>query len=254
MSDPTSHAQHGDPAQAPAATPDWPTFPGGPRAQRLHSMVMTRHFILIHVPRTGGQFIRKVCFEHLPATWFIRNALDAHTPYDVIADDFAQLPMFAVARNPWDWYVSWYHYLTQTDAADRTGPMWTSAFDSGRSDFKSTVTAACSGRGFTNPRTEPIMRELDCDHLSAVYMRIAGRGVDAGRVQVGRFESLQLDFLAFLERHQVPTGRAFERTVMAEPPFGSSKRGRYQDYYDDELRDLVAEKARRLIAAHGYEF
>jgi hypothetical protein len=98
------------------------------------------------------------------------------------------------------------------------------------------------------------MRELDCDHLSAVFARIAGTGVDAGRVEVGRFESLQEDFLAFLERHEVPFGPEFARAVRAEPPFGSSKRGPYRSYYDDETRDLVARKARRLIAAHGYEF
>jgi hypothetical protein len=240
--------------QREGAARDWPAFPRGPRAQRLHSMVMTRHFILVHVPRTGGQFIRKVTFEQLPPGWFIRNALDAHTPWDVVADDFAELPMFAVIRNPWDWYVSWYHYLTQTDADKRTGPMWMSAFEKGASDFSSTVTRACSGEGFDNPTTGPIMRELDCDHLTASYMRIAGRGVDAGRVELGRFESMQRDFLGFLRRHQVPVDDAFVEALMAEPPYGSSKRGPYQQYYDDELRDLVGRKARRLVELGGYEF
>ena len=41
---------------------------------------------------------------------------------------------------------------------------------------------------------------------------------------------------------------------MAEPPYGSSKRGPYQQYYDDELRDLVGRKARRLVELGGYEF
>jgi hypothetical protein len=232
----------------------WPTFPNGPMAQRLHSMVMTKYFVLIHVPRTGGQFIRKVCFENLPGEWFIRNALDAHTPYDKIARDFPDLPMFSAVRNPWDWYVSWYHYLTQTDPQSRTGPMWMSAFDRGRKDFRQTVFSACTGQSFDNPRTGPVMEQLDVDHYTAVYTRIVGSGVDAGRVEVGKFENLQRDFLAFLDKHQVPIGQAFARTLLKEPAFGSSKRGRYEQYYDDELRNLVGYKARQLVAQYGYEF
>ena len=143
---------------------------------------MTRHFILIHVPRTGGQFIRKVTFEQLPGDWFIRNALDAHTPWELVADDFAELPMFAVIRNPWDWYVSWYHYLTQTDADTRTGPMWMSAFEQGASDFP--PPHPCLHRQGVDTRP----RARSCASSTATtsprsYMRIAGGGVDAGKVE-----------------------------------------------------------------------
>jgi hypothetical protein len=234
--------------------PDWPTFPNGPRAQRLHSMVLTRHFVLLHVPRTGGQFLRKICFEQLPADWFIRNALDAHTPYEVIADDFADLPMFALVRNPWDWYVSIYHYLTQTLSPEDRGPMWDTAYERGRGDFKSVVTRLCTPEGFENPTTKPIMERLDCDHGTAVWWRIAGEGVGAGRVELGRFESLQQDFQSFLERHDVPVGKSFTAALASEPPFGASRRDTYARYYDDELRQLVGRRARRIVDAYGYEF
>ena len=241
----------GDPA---AGSVDWPRFPHGPRGQRLPAMTITNYFLLLHVPRTGGQFLRKVCYENMPADWFIRNALDPHTPYEVVADDFRELPMFSLVRNPWDWYVSIYHYQTQTKSAGEEGPMWESAYERGRSDFQTTVRRLCTGERFENPTTGPIMRELDCDHYTAQWWRTAGMGVERGEVESGRFESLQRDFLSFLERHRVPIDDRFAATLREEPPYGSSKRGPYRDYYDDELRELVRHKARRIVDPYGYEF
>jgi hypothetical protein len=215
---------------------------------------LTRHFVLLHVPRTGGQFLRKICFERLPADWFIRNVLDPHTPYDVLAEDFRELPMFSLVRNPWDWYASIYHYLTQTLDDEDRGPMWESAYERGESDFATTVRRLCTGKDFDNPRTKPIMDRLDCDHGTAVWWRIAGAGVEAGHVEVGRFEDLRRDFLGFLERHRVPVPASFAEAVASEPAYGASERGPYQRYYDDELRELVRVKARRIVDAYGYEF
>jgi hypothetical protein len=239
---------------AGAVGTSFPTFPHGPRSQRLHSMVLTRHFVLLHVPRTGGQFLRKVCFEQLPEDWFIRNALDAHTPYEVVGEDFADLPMFSLVRNPWDWYVSIYHYLTQTLTPGDRGPMWEKTYERGQGDFATVVRRLCTGEGYENPLMRPIMDQLDCDHCTAVWWRIAGAGVEAGKVEVGRFESLQRDFLAFLEGHGVPVRRSFIDALASEPPFGASKREPYPSYYDDDLRELVRRKARRIVDAFGYQF
>jgi hypothetical protein len=217
-------------------------------------MLITVHFVFLHVPRTGGQFVRKTCLNHLPREWLIRNSLRSHTPYEQIVDEFGDLPMLAFVRNPWDWYVSWYHYLTQREQNPENGPMWVTAFDRGRNDFKTTVTNACTGRSFDNPRTAPIMEERGVDHYSALIESIVGSGVEEGRVTIGRYETLADDLEAFLERHGIPVGPAFLHALRAEPPYGASRRDRYQDYYDDELRDLVADGARALIAEHGYSF
>jgi hypothetical protein len=229
------------------------TFAGLPEPT-LPWMLITKHFLFLHVPRTGGQFIRGLCAQHLPREWVIRNSLGPHTPYREIAADFADLPMLCFVRNPWDWYVSWYHYLTQDEPEKRTGPMWRVGFGEGRKDFKQAVTSACTGRDFGNPRTGPVMAERGVDHYSAVFWNTAGEGVEAGRVEVGRFENLADDFLAFLDRHDVPIPEGLRRDLHDVPAFGASRRGPYRDYYDDELRDLVADRARALIAAFEYSF
>ena len=36
-----------------------------------------------------------------------------HAGIDLIPAEYAHLPAIAFIRNPWDWYVSWYHWETQ---------------------------------------------------------------------------------------------------------------------------------------------
>ena len=218
------------------------------------SLLITRHFVFLHLPRAAGQFVRKVCFDHLPTRWFVPNDLDWNASYDEIAQDFSDLPIFALVRNPWDWYVSWYHHLTQDRPERRSGPMWERAFERGRADFATVVRRACTGEGFANPRTGAIMRERAVDHYSAAYARIVGSGVDEGRVEVGRFESFRTELLAFLERHRVPTAAGFRSAVLNDPPVNTSRHRSYREYYDDELRELVEARASELIARYGYAF
>jgi hypothetical protein len=77
--------------------------------------------------------------------------------------------------------------------------------------------------------------------------------MDEGRVEVGRFENLREDFIAFLARHNASTPALVEalRTAAVENP---SERGPYRDHYDGELRDLVADRARVIVERFGYRF
>jgi hypothetical protein len=234
-------------------TSAWPTFPSK-QAPRFERMLITKHFAFVHVPRTGGNFIRDVCFEHLPSEWLIRNALPIHTPYDELAHDFSDLPMVCFVRNPWDWYVSWYHHQTQHYPFERSGRMWMTAFAGGRNDFRQTVWNCCTGENFENPTTGPIMRELDVDHYTARFIEMTGSGIETGRLEVGRYERLRGDFRDFLERHDVPVGDDFLARLAEDSAKHASERGPYRDYYDEELRDLVGRKARLLIERFGYEF
>ena len=72
-------------------------------------------------------------------------------------------------------------------------------------------------------------------------------------IDVGRQENLRDDFHSFLDRHSVP-GDALRQAVLRAEPVNASQRNGYRDYYDDELRDLVGEKARRIVKLYGYEF
>ena len=231
-----------------------PKFVDAHTPPRLPSMLITSDFLFLHVPRTGGRFLRTLCYEHLPPERMIRNALNPHTEYEVVAHDFADLPMIAFVRNPWDWYVSWYHHVMQTIPEEQQGPQWETAFGRGQNSFKEAVTIACTGEGFGKVQTLQTMRERNIDHFSAMFWRRAGIGVEAGRVEIGRYENLGGDFMAFLQRHGVRVPTEMAKALEEAPRVGATEREQYRSYYDDELRDLVGEKARSLIADHGYSF
>jgi hypothetical protein len=221
-------------------------------------MLITKYFLFLHLPKTGGSFVADVCYRHLPREWRIENDIHPHAAYEEVRDRFPALPMLCFVRNPWDWYVSWYHYLVQNPPAGphtvENRPMWVLAFERGRTDFKTAVTRACTGASFGNPITSGVMRERGLDHYSALYEIKIGRGIEEGRVEVGRYENLRPDLLGFLERHDVPIGEDFREIVASRAPVRASERGDYRVYYDDELRDLVAGKARGLIDRYEYRF
>jgi hypothetical protein len=225
-------------------------------------MVITRHFVFLHVPKTGGTFVRDVCLKQAPRGWEAHNWRPGrpHARYVSIPEDCAHLPVLCFVRNPWDWYVSWYEFLVGSHRGKDVTEVprfWAwAAFDGGSADFKTAVTRACTGKDFPSPPTEELMRSTGCDHYSALHLRIAGPGIEAGRVDVGKFERLRDDFLAFLDRHQVPVTRTLREAIHGQPRANVSGRAYYRGYYDDddELRDLVADKARKLIADYGYSF
>jgi hypothetical protein len=253
-------------------------------------VIITKHFGFIHIPKTGGTFITHLCREHLPREWILYDPPKVHSRYDEVPPDFAELPMLCFVRNPWDWYVSWYHFVLER-RREKQGLLWSSFFGSGRNDFKQTIRNACTMRNFDSepegsPNSEPkwasAMRDLDVDYYTAIHWLSAGIGVEPGGVEVGRFEKLREDFLAFLERHKVPIDQAFREAVRDTPPVrpplgprqsselagkhpsagqqrSRSSRGKtrehaaYEEYYDEELRELVASQC-RLIERYGYSF
>jgi hypothetical protein len=237
-------------------------------------MLITKHFVFIHLQKTGGVFFRRLCREHLPADWIVRELAGTHAGRDRIPAEYAHLPAIAFIRNPWDWYVSWYHWETQyLGSGEREEPQsdthaWSTLLGRGSSDFREALTRACTRREGRRP-WETVMQAWDVDLLTAIYgiktghhppgaelpAAIAARiPAGVGTVDVGRFEHLREDFLSFLERHHVPAPAQFIEAVRTSPPRHARRRGAYAQYYDDELRELVARNARHVIAEHGYEY
>jgi hypothetical protein len=226
-------------------------------------VLITPYFVFIHVRKTGGKFIKQVCREHLPEDWFVPHAGDDHVGIRQIPDEYAHLPVFAVIRNPWDWYVSWYHFTRQRErwAADYDeGSEWRWAFDLGHASFKQATSALC-GEPVEKPpedAKEPEWitkaRSHDWDLYSHWCHIVFQEGPGTGRIDVGRYERLSEDFLGFLERHAVPVPGDFARALTTSERVNPSEHGPYRDYYDPELRDLVAYKCRGIIETYGYTF
>ena len=73
-------------------------------------MIVTKHFVYIHVSRTGGTFLNKLILEHVPGA----RMLQYHGQLRDLPEFFSHLPVIGFVRNPWDWYVSMFcDYLRQ---------------------------------------------------------------------------------------------------------------------------------------------
>jgi hypothetical protein len=215
-------------------------------------MLITKRFVLLHMPKTSGIFMDEVCRHHLPKDWLVSNSLHRHAPWEEIPEAYRGLPTFYLVRNPWDWYVSWFDHVhrgRRDFPYKEDKPFWQTAFAEGANDFKQTIVNACTGR---------VAHELtpigDRDYYSARFLWIGGQGLVDDRIDVGRFESMHDDFLAFFERHRIPIPDSFAAALRETRRMNVGERGPYRGYYDDELRDLVGEKTRAIVERYGYEF
>ncbi len=220
-------------------------------------MLLSTHFAFLHVPKTGGSFVTAVLREQLaPGALLPRPSRDSHISWEELPAEAAELPVLCFVRNPWDWYVSWYHYLTQTHREDRLKkPIFRDLFEGGRSDFATVVDRVCRGQiEHRDPRVNALMAEREIDLYSARLLTILGTGIDDPRLEIGRYERLLEDLEAFLERHRVPLLTGTAAKLRSAEHLRASARGPYREYYDEDLRRLVAERARIVIERFGYTF
>jgi len=214
-------------------------------------VLITQQFVFIHLPKTGGEFLREVCAEQFQDS-LVEHAVHKHAGGGQVPAAYATLPRFALIRNPWDWYVSWFHYLKSYPFSY---PVWRQVSNDGTNDFKTTVANLCSGRvERSDPKLAQRLRERDVGLLTIHYDDMARGSVRSGLAMVGKSESLAEDFLRFLARHDIAYPSGLETALAEAPAINQSRHGPYQAYYDDDLRQLVAFKDRMIIEAYGYVF
>jgi hypothetical protein len=220
-------------------------------------MLVASDLVFVHGPRTGGSFIRAVLRDHLELDPRAPR-FATHASYDELPVEFRDRPGLCVVRNPWDWYVSWYHHvinrgprLASLDPGDPKWANWQTVFRGGRSSFKEAVTALCEGR-LEHPFAETIRRR-DADLYTEYVRTLAGRAIKRGRLEAGRFEEL-IPFLVDFLRRRGELTESIRAVIEQSPPTNATEHGPYRDYYDDELRELVAHKARWLTERFRYVF
>ena len=227
-------------------------------------MLITSRFVFVHIPKTGGDFIRRICLRHLPADSIVGHQIAKHGPDTQIPAEHAGLPRFALVRNPWDWHVSWYHYLMGAGRPDEhrdrvrvMNPWFVELSDDFRADFATTMSRLYDPRvaaTFAAGSVVHLAAEQGVDLLTLHLQRQTAASQAAGRITMGRFENLRRDFYDFLTACGVPVTDRFHRDLFERPPVNRSSRSRFQEYYDDGLRDLIGRFAAGTIARYGYTF
>jgi tetratricopeptide (TPR) repeat protein len=235
-------------------------------------MIVTERFVFIHMHKTGGQSLNDIVRHCFPA----HRSIGYHFPRQEVPPEFADLPVVGMVRNPWDWYVSWYAFNKRPGI---NNPLFHVVSDGGSADFRSTVQRLVE-LGSADPDsvrrrdqlvrllpesldgnkgvglTRQSMRELagsERGYYSWLFLRMLGEP-GAERTFIGRFENLQLDFVDIMEQLAVTEIDALKGEFDKRERKNVSSHSHYSHYYDDELRDLVADREAGLIAQFGYAF
>jgi hypothetical protein len=190
-------------------------------------MFATPYFVYVHVPKTGGNFVREIAERHFGIEW---TSPRHHEHYELLPPPYRHLPALAFVRNPWDWYVSYWAFTTRVPG---DAPLHRAA----EQGFEAFVSAATQRNVQGNSGFYSVM----------FWSKTRG-------VEIERVEHLRTDLLAFFNRHEIPIAGSLERDVVDLSPINVTTHDSYQAYYNDETQALVAVECQEIIEKFGYRF
>ena len=216
-------------------------------------MFLCNRFVFVHLPKTGGTFVRTLLSEFIPKDWDV--AINpGHGTTKEIPETYKNLPVIGFIRNPWDYYVSWYNYFLtrhkQDPGIEPGSDLFLVASDSGRNDFKTTI---------LNTLKNDVLRSLDIGGLSYLYLGMYGINLEQvykppHNTLIGKIEHIRSDLVRMLGDVGVEISAEFQNQIQSRPATNKFEHPYYREYYDDELRELIQYKDRIIISKYGYAF
>jgi hypothetical protein len=137
---------------------------------------------------------------------------------------------FTFVRNPWARFLSAYIYLKSGGTGNRQDLRMSSIINSEYNSFKKFTLEA------------PF---LEYKHFETKFDLLQGSH-DCKLDFIGRFENLQEDFNTICDKIGIPRKQL--------PHKNKSRHKHYTEYYDDETKQIVAERFADDIEYFGYEF
>ena len=228
-------------------------------------MIVCDEFAVLHLHKSGGSFVNRLMLTCLPSA----RRIGYHLPYSQIPDDARALPVVGTVRNPWAYYVSWYHFQR---AQARPNALFLTCSEAGALGFADTIRNLI-GLQNDSRRVDRLVAAFPADFqqsglnlTKACIAPILGSGLGfysflyerlfagAAQPRILMAEHLRDDLGAFLGATRAQSNDRTRAYLAANPRVNASRHGPYQDYYDQDLRTLVATLDDRVIAAHGYSF
>lgn len=194
-------------------------------------MICHKHkCIFIHVPKTGGTSVERLFVKHETDIMLSGvNVQHKHTTASQMRElypkEWEQYFTFTIVRNPWDWLVSRFFW----------------------SHLNESKTIPTSFNQFIN--TIDRIREQSKYLRGALDTQISMLSDTEGNIIVNhicKFESLPVDFDYVCDK----IGKAKKLL----PHTHKTKHKQYTEYYDDETRQIVAERYTKDIELFGYKF
>ena len=188
--------------------------------------------IFIHVPKCGGTSI-----EHVLQNESFVHEQHHHTSHRELNAKYNNYFKFSFVRNPYDKIVSEYKWFTNTEheyPVKRVKDFYKGV------DFKTFLkifTNWPKSKSNHNPNKGDYYHGLDYMHILQPINQMS---------YIGRFENLQEDFNIICNRIGI--------TQQQLPHKYKTIHKHYTEYYDDETRQIVAERYAKDIEYFGYKF
>lgn len=227
-------------------------------------MIVCDAFAFLHLHKSGGTYVNQMLITCVPSA----RRIGYHLPYAEIPDEYRALPVVGTVRNPWDYYVSWYHFQ---QGQTRPNPLFLICSDGGSADFTTTI------RNLVTLESHPDRIRQLADAFPETFVNYglnltkrcilglagSGRGFYSflhDRLYAGasplilKMETLRQSLA------EAPLGLGASETIRmhrfmtATPNLNTSHHDAYPSYYSEETQRLVAEMDRGIIERYGYCF
>jgi len=202
-------------------------------------MIDHKHkFIFIHINKCGGTTIDKLLSgrfnDHDDAPAYMLN----------YPNEFNLYFKFTSVRNPWDKVVSFYHYHVKRK--------WDLKWDWDATNAPTFTEFVKITSSYTKQKQESIFKggPSPCTY----HKRIASNQLDW---ITDENQNIMVDYIMRLENFQQDFNTVCDKIGIAKkqlPHQNKSKHKHYTEYYDDETKQIVAEKYAKDIEYFGYEF
>lgn len=230
-------------------------------------MIVTDKFVFLHLPRGGGTFVYEVVRKFFPSA----REIGYHFPRQLLPEEYSHLPVLGVVRNPWEFYVSWYHHVQPRNSASIT---FSCLSENGKLGFVETIRNALNlgviggkldvliemlpehvdyhRREIPNITKESIreFRGTGVGYYTLRFNQMFGKADD---VFFCRLDSLRKDLVAFFDDIGVTTDELRDYVLRLDKK-NTAEYTHVSNYYTAELAELVRIRDRQLVERFGFTF
>ncbi|MCB0334989.1 MAG: sulfotransferase family 2 domain-containing protein [Bdellovibrionales bacterium] len=190
--------------------------------------VLLTHARFIHIPKTGGSWVR-LALRNSGLTLIEPIGILKHAPPSELPAD--NLFSFAFVRNPWDWFRSWWGYRMQTNWQHAQEPMDVRCKSDSFQEFIDAMLEHFPGA---------------CTYS---YERFLGKQFDAVNF-IGRTESLLEDLLSALQQSE--SGPFDEQAIRQTKPANATNYQRFDASYRPDQITAIAKTEARVCSHFGW--
>ena len=206
-------------------------------------MISHKHkFIFVHIPKTCGVSIESLFTSEFRGQR--HNTLGWHN-----AEHINRYFKFAFVRNLYDLLVSWYHYQPTLKETFNSFKYWIMCNAPSHTEMQRLARLPIDDNLAKDKSLiviDECLWKLDEHLMQHKWIEETSKDTNSKIDFIGRFENIQEDFNIVCDNIGIPHQKL--------PHMNKSKHKHYTEYYDDETRQIVAERFSKDIEMFEYEY